>query len=106
MSHLLKAPAPGAREAAAILRRWRERRGYSQLALALDAGLSTRHLSFLENGRAGASRELLLRVAQCLDLPLRERNELLLAAGFAPEFSERPVSDPTFAEIRDAVRTL
>lgn len=106
MPHPMKAPTPGPHDAAALLRRWRQRRGYSQLALALDAGVSTRHLSFLENGRAGASRELLLRVAQCLDLPLRERNALLLAAGFAPEFSERPVSDPTFAGIRDAVRML
>lgn len=106
MSHVISAPSPDASAAAALLRRWRQRRGYSQLALALDAGVPTRHLSFLENGRAGASRELLLRVAQCLDLPLRERNALLLAAGFAPEFSERPISDPTFAGIRDAVRTL
>lgn len=103
---MLKTPAPRANDAAAILRRWRQHRGYSQLALALDAGLSARHLSFIENGRASASRELLLRVAQCLDLPLRERNALLLAAGFAPEFSERPVSDPTFSTIREAVRTL
>ena len=67
-----------------LLREWRERRRLSQLALALEAEISTRHLSFLEKGRARPSREMLLRLTERLDVPLRERNTLLLAAGFAP----------------------
>ena len=68
----------------ALLREWRERRRLSQLALALEAEVSTRHLSFLESGRARPSREMVLRLAERLDVPLRERNMMLLAAGFAP----------------------
>ena len=67
-----------------LLRRWRQDRGVSQLALASDADVSPRHLSFVETGRAAASRGLVLRLAEHLDIPLRKRNELLLAAGFAP----------------------
>lgn len=68
------------------LRTWRQRRRLSQLDLALDAAISTRHLSFLETGRAQPSREMLLHLAEVLDVPLRERNDLLLAAGFAPAY--------------------
>lgn len=71
----------------APLRGWRQRRCTSQLDLALDAGISTRHLSFVETGRSQPSREAVLRLAEELAMPLRERNRLLLAAGFAPVFA-------------------
>jgi transcriptional regulator with XRE-family HTH domain len=67
-----------------LLRTWRQRRRRSQLELALDAEVSQRHLSFVESGRSAASREMVLRLAEQLDVPLRERNTLLLAAGYAP----------------------
>jgi transcriptional regulator with XRE-family HTH domain len=76
------------------LRDWRQRRRLSQLDLALEAETSTRHLSFLETGRAKPSRDMLLRLAQTLEVPLRERNALLLAAGFAPVYGERPLDAP------------
>lgn len=78
----------------------------SQLDLALDAEISTRHLSFLENGRSRPSREMLLRLAEWLDVPLRERNALLLAAGFAPAFPERPLADPSMEAARRTVQLI
>ena len=86
-----------------LLREWRERRRLSQLALALDAEVSTRHLSFLETGRARPSREMLLRLTERLEVPLRERNTMLLAAGFAPAFPERDLDDPALGVARAAV---
>src|SRR5687768_5920035 len=77
-----------------LLRCWRERRRLSQLALAAEADVSARHVSFLETGRAQPSREMLLRLAEHLDIPLRERNALLVAAGYAPAFPERRLDDP------------
>ena len=74
--------------AGALVREWRTRRRRSQLDLALDVGMSTRHLSFVETGRARPSPELLLLIADRLDVPLRERNALLLAAGYAPRYSQ------------------
>ena len=71
-----------------LLREWRERRRLSQLDLALHAEISTRHLSFVETGRSAPSREMVLRLAEQLDVPLRERNALLLAAGYAPVYPE------------------
>ncbi|WP_421738926.1 helix-turn-helix domain-containing protein [Caulobacter sp.] len=88
------------------LRDWRQKRRLSQLDLACEAGISTRHLSFLETGRAAPSREMVLRLAECLDVPLRERNALLLAAGFAPVFPERSLDDPGLAAARVAVEAL
>src|SRR6185437_7923650 len=88
------------------LRRWRRHRRQSQLDLALDAEISTRHLSFLETGRAAPSREMVLRLSEQLDLPLRERNAMLNAAGFAPLFHERPLSDDTMAPARRAVELV
>jgi transcriptional regulator with XRE-family HTH domain len=76
-----------------LLRRWREQRRVTQMDLALAAESSTRHLSFLETGKAEPSREMVGRLSECLDIPLRDRNTLLLAAGFAPVFSERSVSE-------------
>jgi transcriptional regulator with XRE-family HTH domain len=71
--------------------------------LALEAGISTRHLSFVETGRSKPSQEMLLRLAERLSVPLRERNQLLLAAGYAPQYSELPLDDPSMAPVRDAV---
>jgi transcriptional regulator with XRE-family HTH domain len=88
------------------LREWRQRRRMSQLDLALDAEISTRHLSFLETGRSQPSRDMLLRLAERLEVPLRERNLLLVAAGFAPLFQERPLSDPLLHPAREAVERL
>src|SRR5262250_3962744 len=85
------------------LREWRQRRHLSQLDLAGDAEISTRHLSFVETGRAAPSREMVLRLAERLDVPLRERNVLLIAAGFAPAFPERPLDDPALQSARKAV---
>jgi transcriptional regulator with XRE-family HTH domain len=86
-----------------VLRAWRQRRHYSQLDLANEVGVSSRHLSFLETGRSNPSRELLLRLADGLQVPLRERNALLLAGGFAPVFPERPLDDPALGAVRHAV---
>ena len=88
------------------LREWRQRRRLSQLDLACDAEISTRHLSFVETGRAVPSREMLLRLVERLDVPLRERNALLLAAGFAPMFKERRLDDPELAAARRVVERV
>lgn len=85
------------------LRTWRERRHFSQLALALQAEVSARHLSFVETGRAQPGRELILRLADELEIPLRERNALLIASGFAPVFEARSFDDPAFDSIRAIV---
>ena len=87
----------------ALLREWRQRRRLSQLDLACEAEISTRHLSFLETGRSTPSREMLLRLADHLDVPLRERNTLLIAAGYAPLYSEKPLSDPALDAARHAI---
>ena len=85
------------------LREWRRRRRLSQLDLACEAEISTRHLSFVETGRAAPSREMVLRLAEQLEVPLRDRNAMLLAAGFAPAFAERPLSDPGLRPAREAI---
>lgn len=89
-----------------LLRRWRAARGKSQLDLAFDAEISPRHLSFLETGRAKPSRDMVLRLAEALDVPLRERNVLLEAAGFVRVFRERPLADPVMADVRRVVDFL
>jgi transcriptional regulator with XRE-family HTH domain len=89
-----------------LLRRWREARHLSQLDLALEAEVSARHLSFLETGRAEPSREMILMLANVLDIPLRDRNLLLLAAGFAPIYSETSLDDPRMAQARAAVEVI
>lgn len=86
-----------------LLRDWRQRRRLSQLDLAGEAEISTRHLSFVESGRAQPSREMVLHLADRLDVPLRERNVLLVAAGYAPVFNERPLADPALAAARQAI---
>lgn len=85
------------------LRHWRQHRRLSQLDLASDAEISTRHLSFVETGRSSPSREMVLRLAERLQVPLRERNALLVAAGYAPMYRERPLDDPALATARRAV---
>src|SRR5260370_38624872 len=77
-----------------LLRTWRQRRRLSQLALACDAEISQRHLSFLESGRAAPSRDMILHLAEQLDIPLRDRNVLLVAAGLSPLYRERSPTDP------------
>jgi transcriptional regulator with XRE-family HTH domain len=95
-----------ARSAGDLLREWRQRRGMTQLDLACEADISTRHLSFVETGRAQPSRDMLLRLAEQLDLPLRERNALLVAGGFAPAFPERPLADTALRAPRAAIDLL
>ncbi len=86
-----------------LLRQWRERRRLSQLELALEAGVSARHLSFVETGRSKPGRDMLLRVLGKLDVPFREQNGLLLAAGHAPAFPERPLGGPELEPVREAL---
>lgn len=86
-----------------LLRQWRVRRGKSQLVLATDAGVSTRHLSFLETGRAQPSREMIQLLTAALDVPLHERNGLLLAAGYAPLYGERDLSVPELDQLNHAL---
>src|SRR5262244_1715770 len=89
-----------------LLRRWREARHLSQLELGLEAEVSARHISFLETGRAAPSREMLLTLANVLDVPLRERNVLLLAAGYAPVYGETSLDDPRMAQVRTVVEII
>ncbi|MGC4192602.1 MAG: helix-turn-helix transcriptional regulator [Thermomicrobiales bacterium] len=89
-----------------ILRTWRQRRRFSQLDLASEAAVSTRHLSFVETGRANASREMLLHLAQCLEMPLGERNALLAAAGYAPVYPRRELDDPAMRAVRETIDLL
>src|SRR5690606_17465085 len=86
-----------------LLRDWRQRRRLSQLALATDAEISQRHLSFLESGRSQPSRDMILHLTERLSIPLRERNMILTAAGFAPVYRERPFDAPELAAARAAI---
>ena len=88
------------------LREWRQRRHLSQLDLAVDAEISARHLSFVETGRSAPSREMVLKLAERLDVPLRERNVLLVAAGFAPAFPQRALDDPALKAAREAINLV
>src|SRR5688500_15087004 len=96
-------PAPSMPNVGTLLRDWRQRRRLSQLDLAVEADVSTRHLSYVETGRASPSRGMLMRLAERLQVPLRERNTLLTAAGFAPMYRERALDDPSLAAAREAV---
>lgn len=89
-----------------LLRDWRQRRRMSQMDLSLEAEVSTRHLSFVETGRAKPSRELVLHLAEHLDVPLRERNALLLAAGYAPSFQQSPLDAAAMAPVRAALDAI
>jgi transcriptional regulator with XRE-family HTH domain len=89
-----------------LLREWRRRRRLSQFDLALEAGVSSRHLSFVENGRSRPSAQMVLQLAEHLDVPLRDRNRLLLAAGYAPAFAQRDLDAPEMGPVRDAIEQL
>lgn len=89
-----------------LLREWRDRRRISQLELALRADSSARHISFIETGRSRPSQEMVLRLAEHLDVPVRERNALLIAAGYAPTFPETPLDDPSMAALRSGMECL
>jgi transcriptional regulator with XRE-family HTH domain len=89
-----------------MMRDWRTRRGRSQLDLSLDVGVSTRHVSFVENGRSRPSPELVLAVAEHLDVPLRERNTMLLAAGFAPRYSAHELDDRSMRRISESLQRV
>ncbi|AUX43423.1 XRE family transcriptional regulator [Sorangium cellulosum] len=94
------------RQVGDLLRAWRQRRRMSQLDLACEADISTRHLSFLETGRAQPSRDMVVLLAERLDVPLRDRNQLLVAAGYAPLYPERSLDDPALAAARRAVELV
>jgi transcriptional regulator with XRE-family HTH domain len=89
-----------------LLRDWRKRRRLSQLDLALDAGVSARHLSFVETGRSRPSAEMVLQLAEQLEVPLRNRNQLLLAAGHAPVFEQHELDDPEMTAVRQALQLI
>lgn len=90
----------------ALLRTWRRRRRISQLELACEAGISQRHVSFVESGRSAPSRDMVLRLAEQLDVPLRDRNAMLVAAGFAPLYRDRSLESPGLEQARRAVTAL
>ena len=89
-----------------LMRQWREQRRLSQLDVAIQAEVSPRHISFLETGRSAPSRAMVLRLADVLEVPLREQNQLLLAAGLAPVYGERSLDDPDMAAVRDGVERV
>ena len=99
-------PASTKTAAGELLREWRNRRRMSQLDLALEANVSARHLSFVETGRSKPSREMVLTLAEHLEVPLREQNALLLAAGYAPAFSETPLDTELMGPVRHALDTI
>ncbi|OKK22479.1 XRE family transcriptional regulator [Streptomyces sp. CB00455] len=90
----------------ALLRTWRERRGISQLELAGRADSSSRHISFVETGRSRPSEEMVLRLADHLDVPVRDRNALLMAAGYAPRYAHTPLDDPSLGALREGLERL
>ncbi|MDX2592323.1 MULTISPECIES: helix-turn-helix domain-containing protein [Streptomyces] len=102
----VSAAAPSDKGVGPLLRSWRERRRISQLELALRADSSARHISFVETGRSRPSEEMVLRLAEHLDVPVRERNALLVAAGYAPRYPETPLDDPALDALRDGVERL
>src|SRR5919204_1491339 len=86
-----------------LLKEWRQRRRLSQLDLALAAGVSSRHVSFIETGRSRPSAEMVLHLAEHLDVPLRDRNALLLAAGYAPAYAQRGLDEPEMGPVRETI---
>src|SRR6478672_5270201 len=89
-----------------LLREWRERRRLSQLDLSIQADISTRHLSFVETGRSRPTPEMILRLSEQLEVPLRERNTLLLAGGYAPAYKQHDLSEPELESVRTALRKV
>ncbi|WP_223807348.1 helix-turn-helix domain-containing protein [Montanilutibacter psychrotolerans] len=106
IGHSTTPPVTAVARVGALLREWRAARRWSQLDLALDAGISTRHLSCVETGKATPSRELLARLADALDMPLRERNALLVAAGYAAHYPETSLDTPALAQVRRAIEFI
>jgi transcriptional regulator with XRE-family HTH domain len=106
----MSAPSPQAKttqnELGVLLRHWRDVRGRSQLDLAVDTGISQRHISFIESGRSAPSRLKLIDIAEALDVPLRERNTLLLAAGYAPIYAESAWDAPDMQSVTFALRRM
>src|SRR5580692_10985925 len=98
--------APGRRPVGEMLRGWRERRRLSQLDLAIQADISARHLSFVETGRSRPTPAMILRLTEQLDVPLRERNTLLLAGGYAPAYPQHGLDEPELASVRVALRQV
>jgi transcriptional regulator with XRE-family HTH domain len=97
---------PPANELGVLLRHWRDLRGRSQFDLSLDTGVSQRHISFIESGRSVPGRQTLLDIAQALDVPLRDRNTLLLASGYAPIYSEGAWNGPEMQSVTDALERM
>jgi transcriptional regulator with XRE-family HTH domain len=95
--------SPASAPVGLLLREWRAARRWSQLDLALEAGLSARHLSFVETGKSQPSRDMVLRLADTLDMKLRDRNTLLVAAGYAPIYAETPLDTPQLTEVKRAI---
>lgn len=106
MGRMRSAASPSSATVGPLLQYWRKARSLSQLALAAEAEVSPRHLCFIETGRAAPSRDMVLLLAEALRVPLRERNALLLAAGFAPMFVESSLDDPSLAAVRSAVNAI
>jgi transcriptional regulator with XRE-family HTH domain len=102
----VQARGPDASPFQQLLRARRQKRRLSQLELALESGVSQRHVSFLESGRAKPSRGMILQLSETLEVPLRERNDWLMAAGFAPVFRARPLDDPQMSQVMSAVRLM
>ena len=98
--------SPGTHSIGAMLREWRNARRLSQLDLALEAGISARHLSFVETGKSQPSRNMIALLASVLEMPLRDRNALLTAAGYAAQYSETTLATPEMAPVRKAVETI
>ena len=98
--------ASAAAPVGSLLREWRSRRRVSQLELSNHTGVSARHLSFIETGRSRPSRDMVMRLAEYLELPLRERNALLLAAGYAPEYAQTPLAAESMRDIRTSLQSL
>ncbi|GAA3504669.1 helix-turn-helix transcriptional regulator [Streptomyces prasinosporus] len=106
MTTVTSGTAPTVEGVGPLLRAWREQRRISQLELALRADSSARHISFIETGRSRPSEEMVLRLAEHLEIPVRERNALLLAAGYAPRFPQTPLDDPALDVLRDGIERL
>src|SRR3954467_653133 len=103
---MVTATATGSPQVGPLLRDWRRRRRLSQLDVSARAAISTRHLSFLETGRARPSREMVLHLAEELDVPLRERNTLMVAAGYSPVYRETPLEGDDMATVRETLQQL
>jgi transcriptional regulator with XRE-family HTH domain len=106
MSAVPSGSKPVSSPAGVLLRQWRDIRGKTQLDLSFDAGVTQKHISFIESGRSAPSRQMLLDLAQALDVPLRERNELLMAAGYAPSYSEPALDTPVMNSINKALARM